>query len=54
MPEIRLEGLTLRVKRSIEFYSGKLGLCVEIDKAPPICDDPCRRADRRYDRAARA
>jgi catechol 2,3-dioxygenase-like lactoylglutathione lyase family enzyme len=37
MPEIRLEGLTLRVadvKRSIEFYSGKLGLCVEIDKAP--------------------
>jgi catechol 2,3-dioxygenase-like lactoylglutathione lyase family enzyme len=37
MPQIRLEGLTLRVgdvKRSIEFYSGKLGLCVEIDKAP--------------------
>ena len=36
MPEIRLEGLTLRVadvKRSIEFYSGKLGLCVEIDEA---------------------
>ncbi len=37
MLEIRLEGLTLRVanvKRSMEFYRGKLGLCVEIDKAP--------------------
>jgi catechol 2,3-dioxygenase-like lactoylglutathione lyase family enzyme len=37
MLEIRLEGLTLRVanvKRSMEFYWGKLGLCVEIDKAP--------------------
>jgi catechol 2,3-dioxygenase-like lactoylglutathione lyase family enzyme len=37
MLEVRLEGLTLRVanvKRSIEFYGGKLGLCVEIDKAP--------------------
>jgi catechol 2,3-dioxygenase-like lactoylglutathione lyase family enzyme len=57
MPEIRLEGLTLRVadvKRSIEFYSGKLGLCVEIDKAPQFAMIHCRRADRRYDRAARA
>ena len=37
MLDIRLEGLTLRVanvKRSMEFYCGKLGLCVEIDKAP--------------------
>jgi catechol 2,3-dioxygenase-like lactoylglutathione lyase family enzyme len=37
MLEVRLEGLTLRVanvKRSIEFYGGKLGLRVEIDKAP--------------------
>jgi catechol 2,3-dioxygenase-like lactoylglutathione lyase family enzyme len=34
---IRLEGLTLAVadvKRSIEFYRDKLGLAVEIDKAP--------------------
>ena len=34
---IRLEGLTLRVanvKRSIEFYQGKLGFSVDIDKAP--------------------
>ncbi len=37
MLDIQLEGLTLRVanvKRSMEFYCGKLGLCVEIDKAP--------------------
>jgi catechol 2,3-dioxygenase-like lactoylglutathione lyase family enzyme len=37
MLDIRLEGLTLRVanvNRSMEFYCGKLGLCVEIDKAP--------------------
>jgi len=37
MPEVRLEGLTLRVanvKRSMEFYGDKLGLRVEIDKAP--------------------
>ena len=37
MLEVRMEGLTLRVanvKRSIEFYGGKLGFCVEIDKAP--------------------
>ncbi len=37
MGDVRLEGLTLRVadvKRSIEFYGGKLGLSVEIDKAP--------------------
>ena len=34
---IRLEGLTLAVasvKRSIEFYRDKLGLAVEVDKAP--------------------
>jgi catechol 2,3-dioxygenase-like lactoylglutathione lyase family enzyme len=34
---VRLEGLTLRVasvERSIEFYGGKLGFSVEIDKAP--------------------
>jgi catechol 2,3-dioxygenase-like lactoylglutathione lyase family enzyme len=34
---IRLEGLTLAVadvKRSIEFYRDKLGLNVEVDKAP--------------------
>jgi catechol 2,3-dioxygenase-like lactoylglutathione lyase family enzyme len=37
MQAIRLEGLTLRVesvRRSIEFYGGKLGLSVEIDKIP--------------------
>ena len=37
MTNVRLEGLTLRVasvKRSIEFYGGKLGFAVEIDKAP--------------------
>jgi catechol 2,3-dioxygenase-like lactoylglutathione lyase family enzyme len=37
MLDVRLEGLTLRVasvKRSMEFYGGKLGLRVEIDKAP--------------------
>ena len=37
MPEVRLEGLTLRVmdvERSIEFYAGKLGFSVEINKAP--------------------
>jgi len=37
MLEVRLEGLTLRVPdvgRSIEFYGDKLGLHVEIDKAP--------------------
>jgi catechol 2,3-dioxygenase-like lactoylglutathione lyase family enzyme len=37
MLEVRLEGLTLRVadvRRSLEFYGGKLGFCVEIDKAP--------------------
>src|SRR5882724_4860669 len=37
MSDVRLEGLTLRVadvNRSIEFYGGKLGFCVEIDKAP--------------------
>ena len=37
MLEVRLEGFTLRVanvKRSIEFYGGKLGLRAEIDKAP--------------------
>src|SRR3954462_11583955 len=35
--EVRLEGLTLRVAdvgRSIEFYGNKLGLTVEINKAP--------------------
>src|ERR1700692_4292486 len=35
--EVRLDGLTLRVadvRRSIEFYGGKLGFSVEIDKAP--------------------
>ena len=34
---IRLEGLTLAVadvKKSIEFYRDKLGLAVEVDKAP--------------------
>ena len=57
MPEIRLEGLTLRVadvKRSIEFYSGKLGLCVEIDKAPQFAMIRVGGPTRRYDRAARA
>jgi catechol 2,3-dioxygenase-like lactoylglutathione lyase family enzyme len=37
MLDTRLEGLTLRVEnvqRSIEFYGGKLGFAVEIDKAP--------------------
>jgi len=37
MQEVRLEGLTLRVQsiaRSIEFYSGRLGFTVEIDKRP--------------------
>jgi catechol 2,3-dioxygenase-like lactoylglutathione lyase family enzyme len=37
MLDVRLEGLTLRVadvKRSMEFYGGKLGFAVEIDKAP--------------------
>jgi catechol 2,3-dioxygenase-like lactoylglutathione lyase family enzyme len=37
MQDVRLEGLTLRVadvRRSIEFYGGKLGFAVEIDKAP--------------------
>src|SRR5262245_11586152 len=37
MLDVRLEGLTLRVasvKRSMEFYGSKLGLRVEIDKAP--------------------
>ncbi len=37
MPDVRLEGLTLRVadiKRSIEFYGGKLGFAVEIDATP--------------------
>jgi catechol 2,3-dioxygenase-like lactoylglutathione lyase family enzyme len=37
MQEVRLEGLTLRVesvRRSIEFYGGKLGFAVEIDKTP--------------------
>jgi catechol 2,3-dioxygenase-like lactoylglutathione lyase family enzyme len=37
MNDVRLEGLTLRVadvKRSVEFYGGKLGFTVEIDKAP--------------------
>jgi catechol 2,3-dioxygenase-like lactoylglutathione lyase family enzyme len=37
MLDVRLEGLTLRVanvERSMEFYSGKLGFAVEIDKAP--------------------
>jgi catechol 2,3-dioxygenase-like lactoylglutathione lyase family enzyme len=37
MQGVRLEGLTLRVEdiqRSIEFYSRKLGVTVEIDKAP--------------------
>ncbi len=37
MQDLRLEGLTLRVesvRRSIEFYGKKLGLSVEIDKAP--------------------
>jgi catechol 2,3-dioxygenase-like lactoylglutathione lyase family enzyme len=35
--DVRLEGLTLcvaNVKRSMEFYGGKLGFAVEIDKAP--------------------
>ena len=37
MLDVRLEGLTLRVAdvdRSIEFYGGKLGFSVEINKAP--------------------
>jgi catechol 2,3-dioxygenase-like lactoylglutathione lyase family enzyme len=37
MLDVRLEGLTLRVanvRQSIEFYGGKLGFAVEIDKAP--------------------
>jgi catechol 2,3-dioxygenase-like lactoylglutathione lyase family enzyme len=37
MLEVRLDGLTLRVAngmRSMEFYRDKLGLRVEIDKAP--------------------
>ena len=37
MQEVRFEGLTLRVEsvqRAIEFYGGKLGFCVEIDKSP--------------------
>jgi catechol 2,3-dioxygenase-like lactoylglutathione lyase family enzyme len=37
MTDVRLEGLTLRVanvKHSMEFYGGKLGFVVEIDKAP--------------------
>jgi catechol 2,3-dioxygenase-like lactoylglutathione lyase family enzyme len=37
MQAIRPEGLTLRVesvRRSIEFYGGKLGFSVEIDKTP--------------------
>jgi catechol 2,3-dioxygenase-like lactoylglutathione lyase family enzyme len=37
MQDVRLEGLTLRVEsvqRSIEFYGGKLGFTVEINKAP--------------------
>ena len=37
MQDVRLEGLTLRVesvRRSIEFYGGKLGFAVEIDKTP--------------------
>jgi catechol 2,3-dioxygenase-like lactoylglutathione lyase family enzyme len=37
MLDTRLEGLTLRVadvRHSIEFYGGKLGFTVEIDKAP--------------------
>lgn len=37
MQDVRLEGLTLRVesvRRAIEFYGGKLGFAVEIDKAP--------------------
>jgi catechol 2,3-dioxygenase-like lactoylglutathione lyase family enzyme len=37
MQGVRLEGLTLRVEsvqRSIEFYGGKLGFTVEINKAP--------------------
>ena len=37
MQDVRLEGLTLRVadvRRSVEFYGGKLGFAVEIDKAP--------------------
>jgi catechol 2,3-dioxygenase-like lactoylglutathione lyase family enzyme len=39
MLEVRLEGLMLRVadvRRSMEFYGGKLGLRVEIDKAPQL------------------
>lgn len=37
MQDVRLEGLTLRVEsvqRSIEFYGGRLGFTVEINKAP--------------------
>jgi catechol 2,3-dioxygenase-like lactoylglutathione lyase family enzyme len=37
MQDVRLEGLTLRVKnvrQSMEFYGDKLGFTVEIDKAP--------------------
>ena len=37
MLEVRLEGLTLRVEdveRSIDFYGGRLGFSVEINKAP--------------------
>jgi catechol 2,3-dioxygenase-like lactoylglutathione lyase family enzyme len=37
MLDVRLEGLTLRVEdvqRSMDFYGGKLGFSVEIDKAP--------------------
>jgi catechol 2,3-dioxygenase-like lactoylglutathione lyase family enzyme len=35
--EVRLEGLTLRVQsveRSIDFYVGKLGFALEVNKAP--------------------
>jgi hypothetical protein len=37
MQDVRLEGLTLRVKnvrQSMEFYGDKRGFTVEIDKAP--------------------
>jgi catechol 2,3-dioxygenase-like lactoylglutathione lyase family enzyme len=37
MQAIRLEGLTLRVesvRRAVQFYGGKLGFSVEVDKTP--------------------
>ncbi|HEY7301803.1 MAG TPA: hypothetical protein VH684_28260 [Xanthobacteraceae bacterium] len=57
MPEVRLEGLTLRVanvKGSMEFYGDKLGLRVEIDKAPQFVMIRVGGSDGRDDWTARA